>query len=65
MRFLALLTLTFSGVLITLLNAVERFTPLISLIGSLLALAGGWYAFRLKRLEYLNAKRRDRPPWVT
>lgn len=65
MRFASLLALTFSGVGITLLNAVEQFTPLISLIGSLLALAGGWYAFRLKRLEYLDAQRRQRPPWDT
>lgn len=64
MRFLALIALTFSGVMITLLNALQQFTPLISLLGSLLALAGGYYALRLKRLEYLEAKRRLRPPSI-
>lgn len=64
MRFASLLALTFSGVLITLLNAAQKFAPVVSLLGSLLALAGGWYAFRLKRLEYLNARRRQCPPWL-
>jgi len=63
-RFLALIALTFSGVLITLLNAAQQFAPVISLLGSLLALGGGWYAFRMKRLEYLDAKRRARFPWA-
>lgn len=62
MRFLASIAVSFSGVLITLLNAAQHFAPLVSLLGSLLALAGGYYAFRLKRLEWDEAKRRRESP---
>lgn len=63
MRFVASLVVSFSGLIITLLNAAQHFTSVISLVGSLLALAGGFYAFRIKRLEWLEAKRRhDSPP---
>jgi hypothetical protein len=58
MRFVASLAVSFSGLLITLLNAAQHFTAVISLIGSLLALAGGWYAFRIKRLEWLETQER-------
>lgn len=58
MRFIASIAISLSGVLITLLNAAQHFTSVISLIGSLLALAGGYYAFRIKRLEWLEAKAR-------
>lgn len=58
MRFFASVAVSFSGLLITLLNAAQHFTAVVSLIGSLLALAGGWYAFRIKRLEWLETQER-------
>lgn len=62
MRFFASVVVSFSGLLITLLNAAQQFTSVISLVGSLLALAGGYYAFRIKRLEWLEARARHDSP---
>lgn len=59
---LALGTFT-TGSTITVFDLIARANAIIGLLGSLLMLAGGWYAFRLKKREYEKSLRDSRPPF--
>jgi hypothetical protein len=58
----ALATFT-TGTSITIFDVVARANTIIGLFGSILMLAGGWYAFRLKKREWEKAKAESRSPF--
>lgn len=58
----ALATFT-TGTSITVFDLITRVNTILGLVGSLLMVAGGYYAFRLKKREWEKAKAESRSPF--
>lgn len=60
--FLSSCLAAFTGLGITIIDFLHYASLVLGIVGSCLAIAGGWYAFRIKRLEWQEktAERRRR-----
>jgi ABC-type phosphate/phosphonate transport system permease subunit len=52
-----------AGTSITAFEIIARANTILGLVGSILMVAGGYYAFRLKKREWEKAKAESRSPF--